>query len=362
MKVGILSKQRVVNYGSFLQAYALRKIIEDMSHKVEFLDLKPQEGKNVNYIFDEPRWKRILRGKIRGWDLTKDNEFYEARQDLFINKLFPKLGLPYYPNFDTHYDAVLIGSDEMFNCTEDGTFWGESMQMFGDGIESERIFSYAASFGYTTLERLKQKHLDIRVGELLKKNFQTISVRDPNSANIVEAVSGIKPEMHLDPVLIYDFSRYMPKRVKHRDYIAVYGYDHRMHEKEYIDQLVSFAHSHGKKLIGVGLWQDWCDENVLLTPFEVMAYMRDADYVFCETFHGAIFSIKFNKNFVCLTREANYNKLHGLLEIFGLTDRLVNEGKTVDEIFNVKPDFTQANERIKKEQARTMAYLERNLT
>ena len=40
MKVGILSMQRIVNYGSFMQSYALKKIIESMGHQVEFVDYK----------------------------------------------------------------------------------------------------------------------------------------------------------------------------------------------------------------------------------------------------------------------------------------------------------------------------------
>ena len=38
MKVGIMSMQRVVNYGSFLQAYSLKKNIEALDGEVEFVD------------------------------------------------------------------------------------------------------------------------------------------------------------------------------------------------------------------------------------------------------------------------------------------------------------------------------------
>ena len=38
MKIGILSMQRVVNYGSFLQAYGLMNIIKSLGHDVEFVD------------------------------------------------------------------------------------------------------------------------------------------------------------------------------------------------------------------------------------------------------------------------------------------------------------------------------------
>ena len=41
MKVGIMSMQRVVNYGSFLQAYALKRIIENNTGaNVEFIDYR----------------------------------------------------------------------------------------------------------------------------------------------------------------------------------------------------------------------------------------------------------------------------------------------------------------------------------
>ena len=37
-KIGIMSMQRIKNYGSFLQAYGLKKIIEKLGYEVEFVD------------------------------------------------------------------------------------------------------------------------------------------------------------------------------------------------------------------------------------------------------------------------------------------------------------------------------------
>ena len=37
-KVGIMSMQRIANYGSFLQAYALKQMIEELNCQVEFVD------------------------------------------------------------------------------------------------------------------------------------------------------------------------------------------------------------------------------------------------------------------------------------------------------------------------------------
>jgi hypothetical protein len=37
-KVGILSMQRIKNYGSFLQEYALKTLVESLGHEVQFVD------------------------------------------------------------------------------------------------------------------------------------------------------------------------------------------------------------------------------------------------------------------------------------------------------------------------------------
>lgn len=40
-KIGILSMQRIYNYGSFLQAYGLKKILEELGGDVTFVDYHP---------------------------------------------------------------------------------------------------------------------------------------------------------------------------------------------------------------------------------------------------------------------------------------------------------------------------------
>ncbi len=55
MKVAILSMQRVYNYGSYLQAYSLKRIIEGMGHQVEFIDIIPGRKLSIheNYKNEE---------------------------------------------------------------------------------------------------------------------------------------------------------------------------------------------------------------------------------------------------------------------------------------------------------------------
>ena len=64
-KVGILSMQRIKNYGSFLQAYALKKLVEDLGHEVQFVDYhveKPviEMGNNTKNSSFSKIWKEML--------------------------------------------------------------------------------------------------------------------------------------------------------------------------------------------------------------------------------------------------------------------------------------------------------------
>ena len=42
MKIGIMSMQRVRNYGSYLQAYGLKKTLEALGAEVGFIDYKTE--------------------------------------------------------------------------------------------------------------------------------------------------------------------------------------------------------------------------------------------------------------------------------------------------------------------------------
>lgn len=80
--------------------------------------------------------------------------------------------------FSGTFDQIIIGSDEVFNCIQ-GVSWGYTPQLFGDipTTTARKVFSYAGSFGYTTLAKLKLYSVDSEVAENLNK-LSAISVRD----------------------------------------------------------------------------------------------------------------------------------------------------------------------------------------
>lgn len=197
MRVGILSMQQINNYGCFLQAYALKQIITDLGHEVEFINIVPGEQLQQYYIgwFYKLCRHLLVRNPLKMLACTL--KFHHR----FNNEFKPELGVVAGGN-SRHFDVIVIGSDEVFNVAQ-RTWWGFSTQLFGYGLRTEKTISYAACFGATTVEILKRLGIYDRVGELMK-NFSVLSVRDANSADIVESY-GMHPQIHMDPVLVYNF-------------------------------------------------------------------------------------------------------------------------------------------------------------
>ena len=139
--VGILSMQRVLNYGSFLQAYALKQLLlKNGADEVCFIDIEP--GRQLPGFSNRKqvaRCRKILRliGYVLHGKLLlkiRDKRFAE-RLAGSIAGCFPLLGLEY--KTAKLPDLVVIGSDEVFNCCQ-ATGWGYTLQLYGDIPYAER--------------------------------------------------------------------------------------------------------------------------------------------------------------------------------------------------------------------------------
>lgn len=359
-KVGIMSMQRVVNYGSFLQAYALKKNIESLGNNVEFVDYKfekciintkPKKSflakvKNNINIIKFINKKRILK-KFR----TK----YKSEYLNFLN-----IDKNEY-NYGQDIDTLVIGSDEVFNCLQPYPV-GYSRGLFGFGYENKNVISYAASFGYTTLDGLKEVKIDNEIGEMLSK-FKAISIRDVNSYNIVKKTSGIIPIINFDPVLVGDFNKEISQnKIKQyfEHYIIVYAYTGRLTKNEQI-YIHKFARRNNLKIISLGFYQEIADKNIVANPFQVLNYFKNADYIITDTFHGTIFSVKMNTKFCTIVRNSNYNKLSFLLKELKHEDRMVNKIDDIEKLYKKEINFKESNEIIKIETAKSMEYLKNNI-
>ena len=65
MKIGIMTMQRVRNYGSYLQAYGLKKLIESLGHEAVFVDYKIEPSVETLGTIKANRYYRILKKLYR---------------------------------------------------------------------------------------------------------------------------------------------------------------------------------------------------------------------------------------------------------------------------------------------------------
>lgn len=375
MKVGIISMQRVCNKGSFLQAYGLKKMIESLGHEVVFVDyhvgrsLTASAHDKVRYgilqirnmfidFFTNVKCLRVF--------LPKEMKNIARNRDEYRHEILPMLDITDKKYYKTKVDALVIGSDEVFNCTQINPEVGFSPEIFGANANAKKVLTYAASFGNTTLQKLN----DFGKADELRgyfNKFSAISVRDRNSVDVVKALTGKEPEQNLDPVLMYDFMPQVERKCTKKDFIIVYAYRARITVEE-AKEIVEFAHSQGKKLISVSGEMDFCDEHFHGDPFEGLDLYRNADYVITDTFHGTIFSVINRKKFVTLIRKSkgssygNQEKLQDLLNRLGLESRSFSHGdENLSDKLLAEINYEKVFEVIEKERKHTMEYLRENL-
>ena len=367
IKAGIISMQRIANYGSFLQAYGLKKILENKSCIVTFVDFRVKKPISIsNFSFFKKRIVTLMFkiiSKVRIFDVllpkgTKHAvKFYRVHQkDLKEYLNITK------KNYETSVDFLIIGSDEVFNCTQDNANVGYSLDLFGLNSKSNCTFSYAASFGNTTYEKIKKYNIENDLGRCLT-NLKYISVRDNNSCEIVKKISGINPLVHLDPVLIYDFSKEIIDCPLNEGFCIVYAYKNRITEDEK-KAIIEFANLHNKKIVCIGGYQNFGDMCFNGTAFEVLGYFKKADFVITDTFHGTIMSIINQKKFATFIRKSSANeygnseKLNDLLLRLGLSDRAVNSPNELEILFSKDINYDNVQKIIQIERKRTIDYFD----
>ena len=358
-KIGIMSMHRIHNYGSFLQAYALKRVVENLNCKVTFVDYNYEKS-----IVTTNKKRNIIKKIIRNLNVCEylhKKKYVSTFHDKFNNSFIPMLCDKKYNYNPTDIDELVIGSDEVFNCLQ-GYPVGYSKELFGKGYEKIPVISYAACFGQTNYDRLNEYGIADEIKELLNK-FKSISVRDENSFDTVVKLTNKKPCINLDPVLIYDYKNEIIDNVKIKDYIVLYAYSGRL-TKDEERKIKSFAKKYNKKIVSFGMYQRIADYNLIVNPFELFAYFKHADFVITDTFHGSILSIKSHSKFCAIIRNnnlGNSNKLKDLLKRMNLENRIISDINTISDYYNNDVDYKKVDTILNEEKKKTINYLSQEL-
>lgn len=370
-KVGIMSMQRIANYGSILQAYALKQLIEELGYKVAFVDYHVEAPVIIENADSKNRLVRKIEKGLETFryqaPFLHKLSFIRYKQS-FAKKYMPLLGVTDEMNYNPRLDCLVIGSDEVFNCIQKNSNVGYSTELFGKNNQSDRLITYAASFGNTTLEKLKKYKKADEIGALLER-FDAISVRDENSGNIVEQLIGKTPVYNLDPVLTYDYMNScdkIPQIVPKEKYLILYAYAGRISNDE-ADWISEYAKRKKLKVYAIGGIQKCADYFIDCSPFEVLAYFRKAEEVITDTFHGSIFSIITHRPFTTLIRKSvgcsygNEEKLSDLLNRLNLKAQMTTRIEDVESINEQTIDYRGVDELLRAHRKVAKEYLKENI-
>ena len=109
------------------------------------------------------------------------------------------------------------------------------------------------------------------------------------------------------------------------------------------------------------------DRFVDCSPFEVLAYFRNAEEVITDTFHGSIFSVITHRPFTTLIRKSvgnsygNEEKLSDLLERLELANRMTTKIEDAENINEKAIDYAKVDERLKAHREVAKEYLRKKI-
>lgn len=330
MRIGILTVPFNNNYGGFLQAFALKRILMDMGHEVIFINRRRNRKRNYKTIIKDLLIKLHLRE-----DKVKKIGKYTNQ---FKRKYLHPITEEYYTSQELRkclkykFDMVIVGSDQVWRYRYAKDSIDDFYCNFIEGTDIPH-FSYAASMGIDEMEYPKDK---IEVCSKLLKSFKAISVREQSTVDILRSYFGVKDaQVVLDPTLLLDKHIYIDLfknqyTGNNRPYIFTYVLDE---DSELRNAIEEFASLHQLEIINLRAQTGNIKDIKIIEPVEKwLSALYYSDYVITDSFHGTVFSIIFNKQFVTFGNiSRGMSRLEDLLGCFELNNKLISESSDVQK-------------------------------
>ena len=94
------------------------------------------------------------------------------------------------------------------------------------------------------------------------------------------------------------------------------------------------------------------------SPEEFLRYIKNAAYIVTNSFHGTVFSIIFEKQFLTIPRARQESRMADLLDSLKLSQNLWDRNKNTYAFDKDKTDYKAVKSRIKELQRSSFQFLE----
>lgn len=342
-KIGVLTQPLGHNYGGFLQAYALQTVLKRMGHDTKVVDIRKEESAQSWRFMLKQLVKRFLNVILIGFLkepflINPSKEDYDKiyrKNNHFLAKHVERtrrydLIKSYLDLKEYHFDVFIVGSDQVWR-PEYSVNMPNFFLDFLEGIQGVKRVSYAASFGVDDLSFSSE---NISSYSKLLKTFDAVSVRENSGVAICDEKFGVNATLVLDPTLLlnaYDYEKLIEEDeriVKLSNSLMCYVLDGSKEKDIIISKLSSELGLvpniiHPKKEYD-RLGQLDVEKSRYPSVTSWLSGFRDAEFVITDSFHGMVFSIMFNKQFLVIgNKDRGLSRFTSLLKILQLERRLI---------------------------------------
>lgn len=330
MKIGILTFHCAVNYGAILQAYALKEVLCRMGYDAHVIDYRPDYLTTVYHpFFGRPGLRSLV--NTSGWILWY--HFIKGGiRKIIRNQKFKTFAADYLSLDQTamseiagKYDVIVCGSDQIWNPDITGQRLDEVFFGILPNTSNVKVISYAASVGYTG--NLKGYETELMT---YLRGLSAISVREKNLVEYISALdSNLLSTTVVDPTILAG-----------RGVFDAISSEKSLIEKPYLLYFSLFDNP----TLRQNAWTTAIEKNLEFielttyyervpgqqiykpaSPAEFCSLFKYAHYVVCSSFHGMVFSILLNRQFIVYAdAKRGLDRFVSLLNELGLMDRLIS--------------------------------------
>ncbi|NMA84105.1 MAG: polysaccharide pyruvyl transferase family protein [Epulopiscium sp.] len=335
MKIGIVTWFHYKNYGTILQAYALQNFLKIKGYNCVLINYIPIYNKNFLEKVKSGKFKKRIGSKIEtycfkflGSDIKEKLRKRNIAFETFIKKNI-ELTLKIQSNDDLlklndMFDYFICGSDQIWNPENlNGVYYLSFVN------EENKKISYAPSFGVRHIPASKKEKIQHWVNK-----FDKLSVREEDGASILKTLTQKDIEVVVDPTLLLSKTNWEQILVNpniHKDYILCYFLGDR---KEYWEVVQKLQKITGYRVVIIPIkfnsYLQKYDIRTSTGPEEFIGLIKNAKLILTDSFHGTIFSLKFEKDFYVFKRFKDKNKgsqnsrIYNILKMLNLEDRLID--------------------------------------
>lgn len=359
MKVFIATYNQYDNYGSRLQNFALCQVLNALGTQPMTLEICSSKDRIIRYVKDIFALLPVICDKQRLWinDKKKRIIFSDFNKRLNLQTM----------NYDDLYNLdfanaiAIAGSDQIWSPIHIAKKRREAELYFLRFAPQEKRFAYAPSFGMKvipdTLMEMYRKYIT---------EFQTLSVRENIGQKIIKDMTDLEVPVLPDPTFLLSKNEWM---------LAIYASQMNISASQYIltyflseqnkclwNCIKRYAERKKLKIICVS-GNKYHKEDIRPAPDQFINLINNAEAVFTDSFHGAVFSTIMQTPFVVFRRSDvdQISRIDTLLKKYKLTVAFLEAQEPncdFDMIFE-KENFVQVEKIVAEERQKGTAYLKK---